>query len=474
MTMYNISGQPLNTVYPVIGVDSNSNLPNIFSVYMYGDVQSLTDKSQKASVTFKFVYPNGNTVDATGKVKLQGSGSMRWAPHYNYTISNLSTPISFTTYDGTSRVTSPYTNARTRQWGSRNKFVLKADHMDHTHARNIVAARIWGDIVRSRESTNDASSPLENLLALPNCGAVDGFPCKVYVNDEYYGLYCISIPKDEKLFGMGEDGDGFVCGEDWGPGNRMSANAYHQDVFEFPDGDLAVITEDDYTKYTSLGETPLKAWVVEYDEDNCSWIPTSLNGLLQVVNNTQTYPDGSTFKTALENILDIDSAIDYLLFIRAFGLVDNYARNLLLAKYNDTKWFCSAYDLDTAFGIIFWGDVFYSVANYTDFSENTYTNSTMKLWKRILVNYRDKIKSRYSALRGNNGALSNANVYDKIIAFCKEIPDTLLIEQGKVYEKHFASNTWPVLPGSGASNMCQMITWYQEHMRLMDLSMDEY
>ena len=55
-------------------------------------------------------------------------------------------------------------------WGKHHKYNLKANFMDHTHARNICSCKLWGRIVKSR-----ANVPTE-LSVLPNGGAIDGFP----------------------------------------------------------------------------------------------------------------------------------------------------------------------------------------------------------------------------------------------------------------------------------------------------------
>ena len=459
-------------------IDAVTPSANIFTVCITADIDELTDKSKKVDAAFVFEYPNGNKKTATGNIKLQGSGSIRWHPHCNYTINKLTTELSITTYDCESAAPSLYPMARTREWGARNKFVLKADHMDHTHARNIVGARLWGDIVRSRSpkllpvteqpedwdsnynsyyrfsatsesyrlnnsptflpiyvyytktpneyepvsgiyypvverpedwdenyesyyfndlslgivhnthSTfavytykySDPASPLDTLLTLPNCGAVDGFPCQVFINGEYCGLYDFNIPKDENLFGMSDGStEAVLSGEEWVAATRFNTPEFAENIFEFSDGDLSLISQADYQKYLQDGTTPGKAWVVEYDEDDCSWIPTSFQQVLSVVYDYANYPDGNAFKEAFESVFDEKAAIDYLIFIRALGLQDNYGRNILMGKYSTSKWFCSAYDLDTAFGINWRGSSFFSVGNYADFNSDIYTNGFLPI-----------------------------------------------------------------------------------------------
>ena len=68
-------------------------------------------------------------------------------------------------------------------WGTQKKYCLKANYVDFSHCRNIVAAKLWGQAVRSRPTRND------KLYGLPNGGAIDGFPIMVAINGEYQGIY---------------------------------------------------------------------------------------------------------------------------------------------------------------------------------------------------------------------------------------------------------------------------------------------
>lgn len=93
-------------------------------------------------------------------------------------------------------------------WGKLKKYVVK-NNIPNGPYSNLLCARLWGDMVRTR-STSPAfsgttcvdSTILEKLLPMPNCGAVDGFPVNYVINGNYYGLGSFNLPKDENLFGM--------------------------------------------------------------------------------------------------------------------------------------------------------------------------------------------------------------------------------------------------------------------------------
>ena len=46
---------------------------------------------------------------------------------------------------------------------SSNKYVLKANWIDHTHARNIVSANLWSQIVASREDYDTLPEELDKV-----------------------------------------------------------------------------------------------------------------------------------------------------------------------------------------------------------------------------------------------------------------------------------------------------------------------
>ena len=80
-----------------------------------------------------------------------------------------------------------------KNWGRQYKYVLKANYIDLTHARNVVSAKLWGKCVKTR--SNFDSLP-EQLRTSPNLGAIDGFFIKVY----YDGISNLVV-YDEALSG---------------------------------------------------------------------------------------------------------------------------------------------------------------------------------------------------------------------------------------------------------------------------------
>ena len=65
-----------------------------------------------------------------------------------------------------------------------------------------------------------------NLLNTPHNGSVDGFPVKVYVNGEFWGLYTWNIPKDAWMFNMDDKNPNHMvlCAEYNNNGNNTQNN----------------------------------------------------------------------------------------------------------------------------------------------------------------------------------------------------------------------------------------------------------
>lgn len=156
---------------------------------------------------------NGIEYSGYAKVKWQGSSSIKF-PKKNYTIKLYSDAACEDKMTLTLR----------EKWGAQNKYCMKANFIDPTHCRNIIAARFWAKCVLSRPT--DCESYIR-MNGLPNAGAIDGYPALVFVNGEYQGIYTMNIPKDEWMFGM-VDGEGtnvVLSGENYSDATRFNGPA---------------------------------------------------------------------------------------------------------------------------------------------------------------------------------------------------------------------------------------------------------
>lgn len=301
-----------------------------------------------------------------------------------------------------------------------NKFVLKANWIDHSHARNIVAARLWGEVVQSRADYDALPSELRNS---PNHGAVDGFPIIVYTNGDYQGLYTWNIGKDAWLFGMDEGN----------PNHILLCNENNSLYF-------------DSCNFRALWDGDENRWAVEVGSAGDA-VKNALNALISIVMNT----DDATFMSEIETVLDVQSAIDYYLHQYVICGLDGLGKNMLLATYNGAKWHLSAYDMDSTMGLWWQGDRFVSAEYRCPYD---YEQPYNLLFERVRHLYRDEMTARYAELR------KNVYSYANIMSHYEKIMDFIGVE---AYADDLVP--YPDIPSASDNNKWQLRTYVRDRLR---------
>ena len=347
-------------------------------------------------------------------IKCQGTSSMAY-PKKNYTIKMFA--------DSTmvKKVKKDF-----KGWGAQSKFCLKANYIDHSHARNICSAKLWNQIVASRE--NYALLP-ELLRTSPCNGAIDGFPIKVYYNNNYEGIYTWNIPKDKWMFNMDDtlDNHCVLCGEEYNSGCFLTANA--------------------------------NLWSDEIHDVMPASIVTSFNAFQNfVISSTD-----EQFKANLENYVYVDSLIDYYIFQYVICGLDSMGKNQLFATYDGTKWIATSYDMDSTFGLYWNGQRFvsatYRMQEDYESGKNTQPN---KLYVRLEKLFINEIKSRYSQLRAD--ILSYNNIVNTFEPFMDIIGKDLYAEDLTIYTG---------IPSGAGNNIKQIRDYYRDRLVYVDAQIDK-
>ena len=314
-------------------------------------------------------------------------------------------------------------------WGEHNKFVLKANWIDHSHARNIVSAKLWGQIVASRSDYNSLPTGLKTS---PNNGAIEGFPVKVYNNGTYQGIYTWNIPKDDWLYGVDEyDANQFVL-----YGQHNTNGVYAETATNFRklwDG----VSQSD------------REWEVEVGT-NSDIVKTALNNVISLCMNA----DDVTFKNTLNNYLDIQSALDYYIFCYTICALDSLAQNMILVSYDGAKLYCSAYDLDSTFGLWWNGQSFVSTSYRCP---EDYQEPYSLLWERIEKLYAEELKARHLELR--NSVLSFHNMCTHFERFMDVIGLDLYAEDLTIYTG---------IPSGSTNNIKQIRNYIRDRLTYVD------
>lgn len=299
----------------------------------------MTKKEDVREVTFEY-RSKEQIVDGTAKVKIQGNTSLSY-PKKNYNI----TFYKDETFDKKQKIDVG--------WGSESKYCLKANYIDQTHTRNVVSAKLAGQIQNHYGVMMDA----------PNNGAVDGFPIEVYIDGSFHGLYTMNIPKDEWTFGMDKDNPNHIV---MGAGNNSAAVQFRDE--EIP--------------------TDFSDWEVEVGPEN--------EETLQKFQRLYTFIRDSSdeeFKANFDQYLDWDSTLNYYAIIQYGWMADNIHKNMMLVTYDGLVWYPSLYDLDTTWG-----------ANYNGTELYPYEKSFITAWSNLLFErmenlFKKELAERYFELR---------------------------------------------------------------------------
>lgn len=392
----------------------NYNSYGIPVIEFSGDISAMNKDN---AVTLNYIYGDKS---GTCTLKWQGSSSLSY-PKKNYTVKFDN---AFEAKEG---------------WGEQKKYCLKADWIDFSHCRNICSARLWGEMVETRSGVDSA------LLASPNNGAIDGFPCFVVINGEWKGIYNFNIPKDGWMMSMGSgNNEAIICAD----GNNKAC------MFR----ELATVSEDG-------GDFEL-----EYNSDSftAEQVQTSLNTLIQACLDS----DGTDIDTTIAQYLDINSAIDYFIYAVVLYHLDGVSKNYILGTYDGVKWFFSAYDLDSTFGLYWDGKKFlrsgYShntandIGNAFGFWSNICYSGKHRIFELLYKYKKAEIIARYKELR--QSVLSTSNISRVVKEQAKQIPLAAYTAENEL---------WSQRPSTGANNANQICEWVADRFKYTDAEISE-
>ena len=354
--------------------------------------------------------------------KVQGDSSQRY-PKKNYTIKL------FKDADRTVKSKRSF-----KDWDkARNKFVLKANWIDHSHARNIVCARLWSQAVKSRSDF----STLPTALKSSNL-AIDGFPVKVYYNGVYYGLYTWNLPKDA-MYGLDSDVD---------------TNCIIQAEGSMDD-DAQI-----FRKPTMNGK-----WSDELHDEMPTVIADSWTSVLAFVCNSTD----ADFISGIDSKIDLGSIIDVHIFLRALCAVDMLGKNQTFCTYDAVKWYAGMYDMDATWGMtglantdpISWRS--YDTVFQTGYNAYWSFHEENLLHARVWGLFHDRVVTRYQELR--SGVLSEGNIVGEFDKFMGVIPPYLYAED---YAETTADGAFVTIPGKTDNNIIQIRDFVVDRLAYVD------
>lgn len=404
------------------------------------DIENLRSKADGELSNVEILFESKGINTYLKKFKVQGATS-QYYDKKNYTITFKTDVI------------------LKNEWGPHKKYVIKADWIDFSQMRNEVSAKIWGQIRKTRINaeraqlidndgyhlidSNNKTLAGENdpgLCIGLNFGAIDSYPICVVINGKYWGLYSLSIPKDDWMANMvkGNTYEAIVSAETHGGPTRFR--------------ELVTTPDEDGMMY---GQTSgVAGFEVEYvpDENNMSWVSDSLNDLISAA--LETHSTDQEYYDAISPYIDVDSAIDYYIFNCLVNNEDGTDKNFLLDTWDGEKWYFAAYDMDGTFGNK-WDGTSYRLANagvtFTEYSNDS------RIMHIIYSHFKNMLIARYTELRGS--VLSEYALDNSFLNYGANIPKA---------SYDYESLIWPNRPATHTNTISQILSFISLRCKYLD------
>jgi len=416
MSIYDYQGNIISGDYKTIEPQEN-DLP---VVTISG---TLPNSKNDGEINVKLAYKSmTDTFESYATVKVQGDSSTLY-PKKNFTIKLFS---------DSSRATK--LKKKFENWDKeRNKFVLKANWIDHSHARNIVNARLWTQIQKSRSDYESLPSALKNGNI-----AIDGFPVKVFNNGVYMGIYTWNLPKDS-LYGLDDN---------------VEKNAIVQ-------GDT-----NNYSGSILWRGSTINGWS---DETHDTMPAVIRDGFIALLDFVYTSSDAN-FISGFEAHFDKQSIIDQYILLYVACIVDNIGKNQTFFTYDALKWYGGMYDMDGTWGLPAWNvastgwlsDETVFQDDYSAVAEGDGTTTNL-LYERVGTLFEADVIARYTELR--TSVLSADNINAEFERFVSAIPPYIYAED---YASTTGGGNFTNIPLKDTNNIQQIRQFVIDRLEYVD------
>ena len=282
-----------------------------------------------------------------------------------------------------------------------NNWILDAMYIDPARMRNRVSTDLWNDF--SVKPYFYSSEP--NLV-----NGTRGSFVEVFINDAYYGLYCMTEKVDRKQLKLKKLNDdvspavvrgGLFKGKSWDSGT-LGGNQYW----------------DGYAHTMSTYYSNKSSWwsgfEVKYPKfDNGE--PIDWKPLVDAITVSSYLTNDANFKARVATHFDLPVFLDYYLFIDLLLASDNQGKNTYISVYDQTistKVTITPWDCDGTWGRRWDGSSNVTGANqdldrFLSTHEHAQNNLFLRLKSLDYDNYGNKLKNRYSELRGTHFSYEN-------------------------------------------------------------------
>lgn len=434
---------PLNIPTPRcarLNIISSSDLTKLSKVGLAGAVKG---KNYDIPAVVEFWDMQGNYFKKNSYISGQGSSSM------NY----IKKSIALDLFD--SEVGGDSFSVKFGEWVPQDSFHLKAYYTDPFRGMCVIGYSIYNDIVKTRGLEKDyvwkrallntdaitPTNPIVNgkkeVLLYTESGArcfPDGFPCMVFQNGEFWGLYSFQLKKHRSNYCLNKktaehihldgnisetslfnaNGDSSLI--QWkniykvGFEIRNPKSLYLMDGSEYDadlnSGELIDETSEFYDELKHKTSAKVKKYIIDFSKTLAT-----IKAAEDVYLGNKTDENLKAIKDTLETYFDSENLIDYLITCDLLRNTDGFADNWQWVTYNGVKWYVCLYDVDATLGN-HWQPV--QTINPPLYGKHvTQIISKISMMKYITTYYVSELEERYAYLR-KNGIIDAERIVTKI------------------------------------------------------------
>lgn len=383
-------------------------------------------------------------------------------------------------------------------WVPQDSFHLKGYINDPFRGICPVSYKLYDEIVKTRGIFNDyvwkrAIVNTSNITETSNGAETqeetakqfdtgarcfpDGFPCIVYLNNEFYGIYSWQLKKHRDNYHLDKknadnihldgnitdvsilnaNGDASKIGwnalDVWhgfeirNPKNLILMNGSKYDS-DFNAGELI---DDSSSAYNPSDKNHILSSKVKKHILELSKVMTKLSDAKSTYDlSSKDNSDKEMFKSVFETYFDIDNLIDYLILSDVVRHADGFGDNWQWFTYNGVKWYIGLYDTDMILG---------NQAGLVQTIDPPLDHHVCQTYqyKYLLEFYTDELQARYKELRDIK--IIDA---DHICNLIKEWMDR--IGNRSVFEKEW--NKWSVFVKN--DSLYRVKKWLDNSIKNMD------
>lgn len=284
-------------------------------------------------------------------------------------------------------------------WVYQDSFHAKAYYTDFFKGASIVSYKIADQVEKSRGIFSDRpwkkgllkdyvfgidqtnSAQINDMTLQLNNEAKchpDGFPCIIYLDGAFYGIYAFCLKKHRDNYHMKKDVaehvhlDGSISSSTLFGGNinwstfeiRNPKNLYYKEAqngtFEY-DADVAqaeIAGDDEVNAWIAAGQLPDGTEItskIKKRLQTTAKVKNYVINLSQRVNQIKAASTTEEKKALFGTYFDADNLVDYEIVQMATGDTDGFGKNWQWTTYDGVKWWVNEYDKDMSFGGYFTG-----------------------------------------------------------------------------------------------------------------------